>query len=367
MQNMTFRNHKGQAQLLRLALLLAIMLMAAAKAAAVELPSLYTVQVALDPDDPDARDNAYQTALNQVLLRVTGASEVAESPVFAEIFPNPARYVLQFRPGEDNTLWVSLDGPAIETALRQSGQTIWGRDRPLTLIWLAVDWGQGEREIVAADDPQRIAGASRSIDRNRLLRQRVQETADRRGLPIAFPLLDTQDLENVRFSDIWGGFDQFLLQASKRYGATSVLVGRVRPGMVQRNRWTHYLGNQQRQWSGEPEEAINLLADTLLAEFAIRGNTLPDTVTLNISGVDSIVAYGSVQNLLQNLSQIESFKVHSVAGDRIRYTVMVRGGTDRLTRSLELSGILEPIAGIAISIDPVQFPQFDILDYEYRP
>lgn len=367
MQDMYFSNRNGYVQLLRFALLLVTMTMAAANAAAVELESLYRVQVALDPEDPDARSNAYQTALNQVLVRVTGASDIAESAEFAEVFPVPARYVLQYRPGDDNTLWISLDGPAIETVLRQSGQTIWGKDRPLTLVWLAVDWGQGEREIVAADDPNRIAGASRSIDRNRLLRERVQATADRRGVPIAFPLLDAEDLENVSFSDIWGGFDQLLLQASSRYGASSVLVGRVRPAMIQRNRWSHYLGDQERQWSGEPEDAINLLADTLVAEFAIQSNAPAETVTLNISGVDSVVAYGSVQNVLQHLSQVESFTLHSVSGDRIRYTVMVRGGTDRLSRALELSGMLEPGTGIAVGIDPLLFPQFDTLDFQYRP
>ena len=38
-------------------------------------------------------------------------------------------------------------------------------------------------------------------------RERILEIADRRGLPLVFPLLDTTDIQNVSFSDIWGGFD----------------------------------------------------------------------------------------------------------------------------------------------------------------
>ncbi|GMR17348.1 MAG: DUF2066 domain-containing protein [Gammaproteobacteria bacterium] len=366
MSHTVFHRHGVPARALSM-LLLAAMLILAVDAAALEMESLYTVRVALDPDDPEAREYAYQSALQQVLVRLTGVADADGSAQLAELFPNPQRYVLQFRPLADNALQVSLDGAAIESVLRQAGQTIWGRDRPLTLVWLAVDWGQGEREIVAAEDQARIAGASRSIDRNRLLRERLQEAADRRGLPIVFPLLDTEDLQNISFSDIWGGFDQRLLQAAGRYGAASVLVGRVRPGVGQRNRWSYYFGDLQRQWSGEPEQAIDLLADTLVAEFAVDSNMPPETVTLNISGVDSLPAYGEVQNLMEELGQVENFTLRSVTGDRVSYVVMVRGGAERLSRALELSGVLQPVTGIGSGIDPLQLPQFDILDFVYRP
>ena len=69
-------------------------------------------------------------------------------------------------PGEDNTLWVSFDGEAIERTLREAGQTVWGIDRPLTLVWLAVDWGRGEREVIAADDPERSRDQARSRKRS---------------------------------------------------------------------------------------------------------------------------------------------------------------------------------------------------------
>ena len=150
-------------------------------AVAVEMSALYTVEVPLDPDVPDSRNLAYQTALTEVLVRVTGTTAIAESEQIAELFPNPASYVLQYRPGPDDTLIVSFDGPEIENVLRRAGAPIWGSDRPLTLIWIAVDWGHGEREIVAADDPHRVAVDARSIGRSRVLRERMAGDASRRG------------------------------------------------------------------------------------------------------------------------------------------------------------------------------------------
>ena len=122
---------------------------------AVEVASLYTAQVPIDPEQDNPRAAAYEMALADVILRVSG-SELANDPEMIELlFPDPSAYIMQFRPGEDDTLWVSFDGEAVERVLRQAGQTVWGSDRPLTLVWLAVDWGQGRREIIAADDQDR--------------------------------------------------------------------------------------------------------------------------------------------------------------------------------------------------------------------
>ena len=310
-------------------------------AAAVEMNSLYTVVVPLDPNDPDSQNLAYQTALTEVLVRVTGTTAVAESEQIAELFPNPVRFVLQFRPGPDNTLVISLDGPAIENVLRQSGASIWGSDRPLTLIWIAVDWGQGEREIVAAGDQDRMPRDARFIDRNRSLRERISDSASRRGIPVLFPSLDTEDLENISFSDIWGGFDDLLLQASMRYQAESVLVGRIRPESLQENRWTWYHAGERVRWYGASGDIIQWLADSLAALYVISGRDPLDTIRLTISGIDSARAFGRVQRFIENLRGVEKIMIDTVAGDRIVYMVQIRGGPERLQRALELSSLLE--------------------------
>ena len=224
--------------------------------------------------------------------------------------------------------------------LRQFGEPVWGNDRPLTLVWLAVDWGGGERKIVAADADESTLASTRSIDRNRLLRERVQAVAKRRGLPVVFPLVDTEDLESLSFSDIWGGFDEPVINASRRYGTNSVLVGRIRAVEMLGDRWTFYFGDQERQWTGSPEMAVNQLADTIAAQFTYRGDEPIETIALTISGIDSVFAYGAVQQFLQNLSVIDSYNIDTASGDEIKFQVRVQGGHDRLAAALEFSAIL---------------------------
>lgn len=317
---------------------------------------LYTVSVVLDPEHPDARNNAYRDGLNLVLIRVTGSEDEQHLAELSGIFPIPSNYVLRYRAAADDTLEVSFDGDAIERVLHQNLKTIWGDDRPLTLVWLAVDWGQGQREIVGADHGQQSEDATRSIDRNRLLRERIEDTAKRRGIPMLFPLLDIEDLQKISFSDIWGGFDQQLIEASRRYNASSILVGRIRPDSPQQNRWTYYFGEEQIGWYGEPEAVASLVADQLAAKFAIPGGSVLETYHLTVDGVDSVVAYGRVQQLIGNLAVVENFLLRSVSGHKVEFSVSIYGGIERLNKALELSGLLYPAA------EPDDFDAVPIMD-----
>ena len=329
---------------------------------AVEVPTLYTAEVPLDQEARDPRAAAYKAALVEVLLRVSGAELALDEEMVSLLFPNPGAYVTQFRPGADDSLWISFDGAAIENELRKAGQTVWGNDRPLTLVWLAVDWGQGKREIVAADDPDRIEQEARSIDRNRMIRERLLGIAERRGLPLLFPLLDTTDLQGVTFADIWGGFDEAILDASKRYDVNSVLIGRVRAESAQPARWSWYFVGAGTTLSGSPEAVLGQVADTLAAEFAIGGNLPLESIALNISGVVSVEAYGNVERILDNVALIENFVVTAVSGDRVSYRVDVRGGAGRLSRALRLTDLVEQ----DFVIDSGQFDDAE-LEFYYNP
>ena len=310
-------------------------------ALAVEVPALFAAEVPLDEQSDDPRNDAYEAALRAVLLRVSGSDLVQDEERVTELFPLAASYVTQFRPGEEDSLWVAFDGQAIEKVLRNAGHTVWGKDRPLTLVWLAVDWGQGERELIGSDDPERLPDEARSIDRNKLLRERMLEIAERRGLPLLFPLLDTIDLQSVTFSDIWGGFDEPIIAASERYEVNSILIGRIRPSSRGRENWSYYFGNDERSWNGPPEAIVAEVADLLAAEFAVGGNAPIETVELTVSGIVSVEAYGGLQQLLSGITLIESYRVTQVAGDRVTFSVDIRGGAERLRRALRFNALVE--------------------------
>jgi hypothetical protein len=180
-------------------------------------------------------------------------------------------------------------------------------------------------------------------------------------------------MQQIGFIDVWGDFDEPLIAASARYEAESVLVGRIRPEDPGLPRWTWYVGEERFAWPGEPEDAINQLANSLSARDAVRGDEEIERVTLTISGISSVRSFGQLQQYLANQRAIDSVAIESVQSDSITYEVRVRGGTERLERILSVSRLLEP-ADTALRYDrgplgmgPSGFESVPRLNYVFVP
>jgi hypothetical protein len=359
-----------------LALVCAFMALAASAA---EVPSLFTAEVPFDRNDPAAREQAYSAALATVLLKVSGPELFMDRDYYDALFPNPEQYVVRFRQGSDDTLFVTFDGEALTAYLRETGQTVWGSERPLTLVWVAVDQGFGDRAIIGATDDEPAPDNDLApdqppaVDARQAIRERMLAMAERRGLPLIFPLLDAEDMVLVLPSDIWGGFDEQVLVASQRYDVDSVLIGRVTVGGFELNRWDLYLGDELRgAWGSEPELAMLQVADLLASEFAIRGDEPVRTVDVNVANVVSIEAFGAVMDLVEGISVVDSVTIAEVAGDTLRLRINAVGGAGRLGRALRLAGLLEEER---IDTVPEGLPDFDpsgllvpeSLDFYYDP
>ncbi len=340
-----------------------LLLSLAAPLPAVEVEGLYSVQVPVDPNEPESRTTAYERALQQILVRVTGSEDAAFSPELNALFPNPARFVMQYRPGENNSLWVLLDGAAIEQVLQRSSMPVWSSDRPLTVLWIAVDWGRGERELLTAAP----AGGRPLADRAQQLRERIKRVAAARGVPVILPTAGAD--EEINSSDVWGGFHDRLMQASRNYNAGSILVGRLRVGDAERSRWNYYAGSEQRQWNGDVEDAVHLLADTLAGQFAFAGNARAEAVALTVANIRSVTAFATVQGLVDGLEMIDGYTVDVVSGNQIRYLININGGARRLASVLDLRPELQR-APLATSSPTSPLPATggpDALEYEFRP
>lgn len=339
----------------------AVFALSATEASASEL---YTAEVPLEKFTLDARRDAYVPALKVVLSRVSAS----DTDRLMRLFPDPSDYVVQFRPIDGDLLRVSFDGAAIERALTAAGETFWGDERPLTLVWLAIDWGNGQREILASSDAGEATDVNAAQDltderadsveeRNEFWRKQILDVAERRGIPILFPLVDVDDLQSVTFSDIWGGFDEAVVDASRRYAVDSILIGRVRADRPQSSRWTHIYGSESMTIAGLPELAIVSVADRLASVFSIGGNDTLRTVRLFVSGVTSIESYGFLQKTLDELSVVQDFSVRSVQGDQIEYAVTAHGGAQRLSRALGVKGLIAEERLPIQSVDGVVQPR----------
>lgn len=335
-----------------LALVLAPLILSLPVPVPAETADLYTIQVPVDQSEPDWREQAYRRALSQVLVRVTGQRDAVSDPALQALFEDPSRLVQGYRRGADQTLWVTFDGRAIAARLREAGRAVWGSERPVTLLWLAVDRGGGERELIGAEEGPAAAANGTEDDPDRFLRQRVEDVARARGLPVVWPLLDAEDRGRVAFSDVWGGFEQPVLEASGRYGANSILLGRIDADGFQLPRWTWYFGGEQRSWRASVEDALHRVGDLMAAQLAAVGDERATSVRLTVTGVTDLAAYADVSRYLSSVSIVRDVRLEQLGDNALTYRLELLGASERLGRVLRLSGrfgtleeVVNPVPG----------------------
>jgi hypothetical protein len=305
------------------------------------LSDLYSAEVEVSGPQRDL-DSAFADALAQVVVKVTGrrAGEVAAS---LPSLGDPATLVQQYRNISPGQLSVGFDALALRRALDAAGLPFWGEERPATLVWLAMDAGRGQRDILAAADQELPVNAT-GDDAAAAARSVLLDSAAARGLPLILPLVDGEDLQLVNFADLWGDFTEPVLEASQRYRADAVLIGRARGTDLEtaRVRWSLLTGDERIDWNGSvasgPDEAADILAARLAA-----GPGAARALLVAVEGIDSLANYGNVTQYLSALSNVDACEVVEVAGDRVLYNLRVRGDVDQLMRVIALRRLLAPV------------------------
>jgi len=189
--------------------------------AAVRVKSLYQASVPVLSQQVDARQRAFSVAFTEVLVRASGnlaiaqQSEIRKHLLDAESFVDDFHYEKRFtEPDFPWVLIINFDSASINRLLRETHATVWGENRPLILFWLVNELSNQAPKMITLGDDEGVAAA-------------LKQQADRRGLPIIFPLIDLSELERVSLADVNSANFSILLPAAKRYGCDAVLAGRL--------------------------------------------------------------------------------------------------------------------------------------------
>ncbi len=311
-------------------------------ARAVVFPDLYTLKVTPDRTAGDRRAMAVQTAMQQLLERVTGDRNAASDPDLAGMVNDAARYVRSYATLDRDTDQVGFIASEVDRALEAKGRRVWGAERPLTLLWLAVDGGHGERTLVAADAAGSQPLSPEMTQLTDAIRMQIKAVSAERGVPFVLPLLDLQDLGNIAFADVWGGFDQRIEQASARYGADAILIGRVLVTDTGTDvQWTLLRGAEQRVTQDQSvTDGLEWLADQYAQEYSVVGGVR--SLRVVIQGVDDLDDYGRVMTYLNGLRALQTVDVESLAGGVLTLRVAARGDEAVLARTFTLGRVLQP-------------------------
>ncbi|SEL04364.1 hypothetical protein SAMN05216262_10543 [Colwellia chukchiensis] len=332
---------------------------------AIEVVNLYSAEVVVASQSASDRNQALQSALRAVFIKV-GGKEI-NHPLFNQAIKNYQKYVTKYqfiRKNNKPLLKVAFDEGKVNRLFQDSDLAIWGRLRPQVMVWLVEEDGLNRRII---------ASSSHSP-----LPELINNFSQSRGLPVVMPLMDLTDINAITLSDIWGRFPQAIAQASVRYGAEAAVVIRVSNSSIIANEaltadcplcqqnplaldWSLMtdVQNEHRQtfsaqYQGDNASklltsALNDITDIIYQQYALS-TTKSNEFDIEVANITTLETLMAVTQFLQELSAVQSVQLVSAQGNSRRFKLSLIGSKQAFFDSLKLSGQLNRY------IDPLSAP-----------
>jgi len=314
---------------------------------AANVANLYQSSLAVSSQSEVERQKVSPDVLRKVILKVVGDSAIVNSADLSTVLPQSNQLIQQYEYRRTNVVSEDLTQPdklqvlltfkehLLNKALTNIGLPIWGRSRPETLIWLAVD-KNGKRSILSADDQSSLLTV-------------LKQAANDRGLPILFPVMDLQDQQQVTFTDLSAGFSQSVEHASQRYGSPIILmaVAKVGEGGIVSVNWHVRINEKSEQWQSRGnakvamQSGIDVLTDRLARRFSQHEMaTEQHQLKLHISAIHNYADYVRVTKYLKALQYVSDVQVSNLAADTADITVIFDGNLPVFNRTLEIDRVL---------------------------
>jgi len=355
-------------------LLLNISLLFVSAANATTLANLYEVSVPVYSQSNQERETATAKAFEELLIRVTGKRDVLNLESSQKLLANSRSYVRSFRyemlpPPVDfesastktsemldveqsvvevekaeeeekeqatQKIVVSFDEKAVKNSLWKFKLPVWGKTRPSTLLWMAVQDNE-QRKMFDASEPTEILA---------LLKQH----AEKRGVPLIYPSLDSEDQAKVNVTDVWGAYKIPVSDASLRYQAEAIISAKLyldQAGVWQ-SRWNLYQAGDESSWKFDAPhlsvvifESIDNLASALAERYAQVSSGDDDSrFLIHIRDVSNLADYERINRYLSSLSVVKRAELAQIQNDELVYELELRSNPRALKQAIALGKTL---------------------------
>ncbi|TNC82007.1 MAG: hypothetical protein C9356_06325 [Oleiphilus sp.] len=370
---------------------------------AARVSGLYTATVSVESQGESSRNDALAQGLEQVLVKVSGDEAALANSGARQLLASPEKFVVAFSyrenpdyikaaaaanasdpeelqssvqepafleethaesdPAENalvsdaNALLPELPPPflldvsfaqsSVERALASYGVPIWGATRPSMLVWL-VEERQGERRLLGASDPGYVEDLKRE--------------AEKRSLPVYFPVVDLADLSSVDLNALWGLYPEAVSDAAQRYQPDLNVLIRLNALPLEPDVATNFSADWSMRLKGLDyagtasgvtvsqlwQDLLSQVSVELAARYAVQQSLDMQSEWLNIEvdQVNHFEDYARLQNYLQSLPSVGRIELQWVKGARLAYRLKLKGQREQFFEYVELGGRLKWIATV---------------------
>ena len=283
---------------------------------AVVVSNLYEAQVPVTGQSSEERVEALQEALQQVLVKISGTTAVMMNDTIQTQSRTPDRFIRSYRyqsTPQGLALTVVFAPDLIDGLLHQAQQPIWGKSRPLILLWQGVETN-GQRQI---------------LGQNSALTAQFEQAMNERGLPVLWPSLDLDDQMALPVGTLWGLFRDNISQASTRYLTDAQMAGKL---FKNGGQWIYqgYLLhlNQRLELNASHEDVqvvlrqiADRIAQQLAEQYAVANTSTLNEQKLQVTGVKSYQQYQQLLTYLNSNTAIKQVQPLSMLPDVIIFNL----------------------------------------------
>ncbi len=252
-------------------------------------------------------------------MRVSGASQFLDKAEVKNALMNVDDYIKQFsyhqRSALEKTIKVIFNENRVNTLLKSLRQSIWHKNRPLTLVWL-----QG-------------------VDKDLSLVANMEKVLNQRGIPSVFPLMDLTDTALVSEQDLMGEATTGLEEAAKRYNPDVILAGRlVETNGIWQTHWRFINKGEKTAWDNSGPElnlVLTQVADTLtlhlkggnvVASAEMTEKPVINHLILTVSGNLDLQQYSKILEYLRRLPGVTEVEVAQIMPDKTLFELVTTQG-----------------------------------------
>ncbi|WP_240001358.1 DUF2066 domain-containing protein [Photobacterium kishitanii] len=346
--------------MLRFALLFLAVLALPIQAATVN--DLYQTQVTLIGNDQQADQAAREQGLANVLVKISGNTDILNNPAIKTAITNSGSYISQFGYSQvdgQRAIDLSFDKNQIKQLLIQSKASIWKDQRPNILVWMVDSDGQ-QRNILWDQSTNALINDTK-------------QAADSRGLPLTFPVGDITDATAVNVSDLWGNFIDPIAAASTRYHADGVLLVKAQQqpnGNVSLN-WQFYpqqpskiatadtqpiTGTTSGTLSQTSTKMINQITDYLAHKYAVvLGGVAGGKINIEVDNIQSTEDFFALEKMLNSLTTVGSANAMRIKGNSVIFQLNLQGSEHAFHQEISHDNqVHQTQSAVAFAADPAQ-------------
>ena len=315
---------------------------------------LYHTEVQLT-DSEKAESLAKKEGLVNVLVKVSGQQAIADNEVIKKALTQSDRYVTQmsFVDYDDAPRGMKLgyNSKMVLSLLTQAESSIWETPRKSVLVWIVNEYNY-QRSIIWEQS-------------NNSLITRIKDAANKRGLPVMFPVGDFDDVTSIEIPDLWGNFKKPIADASERYNPQAILIVKVSGNS---STWTlfdskpeHLVMASKKSIEGRVSgsvqlaDMVNEVSDYFAKTYTRNlGGVESESETVSIKGIHTTRSFFTIEKQLKQMNSVASVQVNTIQGDKVTYTLSLLGDYQQfddelLSKNSRIS--LIPEEPIAVAVD----------------